>query len=112
MLLLPLKISLLVLLSGTPGVDTTATAKPFVLQRLTAPIVLDGFSDEAAWRDVKPLPMTMFTPTFRGEPTERTEIRVAYDDDNIYISGRLFTTNPASIQANSLIRDLDRAATL
>lgn len=75
------------------------------LPRLTAPVVLDGRVDEAAWDAVEPLPMTMYVPVFRGEMTERTEIRVAYDDDYLYVAGRMFDSDPDGIRANSLYRD-------
>ena len=79
--------------------------RPFVLPRLDAPIVLDGPSDEAAWDAIAPLPLTMFEPFFGGEPTERTEIRVAYDRDYVYVAGRLYDSQPAGMRGNSLYRD-------
>lgn len=88
--------------------DTTSTKSEIILHRLRGEIVLDGLSNEAAWQEVEPLPLTMFTPTFRSEPTERTEIRVAYDDKYIYVAGRLYTSEPSGIQANSLTRDSDK----
>ena len=50
------------------------------LARLSGSIVFDGLSDEPAWQLVAPLPMTVYTPTFGAPLSERTEIRVAYDD--------------------------------
>ncbi len=88
--------------------DTTSTRSEITLQRLRGKIVLDGLSNETAWQEIEPLPLTMFTPSFRSEPTERTEIRVAYDDKYIYVAGRLYNSEPSGIQANSLTRDLDR----
>ncbi len=75
------------------------------LTRLTGPIVLDGRVDEAAWDDVQPLPMTMFTPTFEGELTERTEVRVAYDEAYVYMSGKLYDSDPSQVRSNTLYRD-------
>ena len=94
-------------LAVTPS-DTTATKGEIVLQRLRGEIVLDGLSTEPAWQEIEPLPLTMFTPTFRSQPTERTEIRVAYDDKYIYVAGRLYASEPSRIQANSLTRDSDK----
>ena len=54
------------------------------LARLDGPVVIDGRVDEAAWDAVAPLDMTVYQPTFKAEPSERTEIRVAYDDDYVY----------------------------
>ncbi len=76
-----------------------------VLPRLNGPVEFDGFSDEPAWQAVEPLPVTMYTPTFRGELSERTEIRVAYDDEYLYVAGRFFDSDPSGIRVNSLYRD-------
>ena len=80
-------------------------ATPYVLPRLNAPIVLDGPSQEPAWEAIAPLPLTMFEPVFGGEPTERSEIRVAYDDTYVYAAGRLYDSEPAGMRGNSLYRD-------
>lgn len=75
------------------------------IQRIAAPIVLDGKVDEPVWKTISPFPMTMFTPVFEGELTEKTEIRMGYDDEYIYVSGIFFDSDPDGIQGNSLIRD-------
>jgi hypothetical protein len=78
---------------------------PTALTRLTGPIDLDGYSDEPAWEAVAPLEVRMYEPISDGAMTERTEIRVAYDDDFVYVSGRLFDSDPSQIRANTLYRD-------
>ena len=78
---------------------------PMPLQRLSAPIVLDGNPNEAVWREITPLPLTLYSPVFRGTPSQRTEIRVAYDDENLYAAGWFYDTDPSGIRNNSLYRD-------
>lgn len=78
---------------------------PLFIQRLNGPIVLDGMSDEPAWNEVSPLPMVQYQPVFNGENTERTEVRIAYDDNYLYLSGRLYDSDPDGMRANSLYRD-------
>ncbi len=75
------------------------------LTQLRGPVELDGRSDEPAWADVMPLPLSMYSPIFGGEPTERTEIRVAYDRTHLYVAGRMYDSDPSGIRANSLYRD-------
>ncbi len=75
------------------------------LPRLTGAITLDGLSDEAAWGDIPPLPLVMSVPNFLDTPTERTEIRIAYDDDFIYVAGRFYDSDPSGIHGNALERD-------
>ena len=82
--------------------------KPSVpLTRLegTAQVRLDGFVDEPVWEDIAPVPLVMYSPTYGGELTEQTEIRIAYDDRYLYVSGRLFDSDPTGIRANSFARD-------
>jgi hypothetical protein len=75
------------------------------LHRLTGPILLDGMSDEAAWQEIEPLEMSMYEPISGGTMTERTEIRVGYDDNFLYVAGRMYDSDPSSIRANTLYRD-------
>ncbi len=95
--------------SPVPAQEPRAAASeetgPLVLQRARGPVELDGPSDEPAWSGIEPLQLTMYTPSYRGELTERTEIRVAYDDRYLYVAGRFFDSEPASIQVNSMYRD-------
>ena len=72
---------------------------------LSGPIELDGMSNEAAWTAIEPLPLVMFAPTFGVKPTERTEIRVAHDAQYLYVSGRMYDSDPSGIRATSLRRD-------
>ena len=71
---------------------------PLELTRLSGPITMDGRPDEPAWQQVPALPMTMYLPVFRGTPTQRTEIRVAYDDEHVYVGGWFYDTDPSGIR--------------
>jgi hypothetical protein len=86
--------------------DSLARQKaPIVIPRLEGTITLDGASDEPAWQNVPPLPFITFLPVWGAEPTERTELRVAYDDDFLYAAGRCYTKDSATIVARNLVRD-------
>ena len=63
---------------------------PLHISRLNGPINFDGKVDEAAWSAIEPLPLTMYTPNWGGKLTERTELRVAYDDKYLYLAGRMW----------------------
>lgn len=94
--------------SALPPASARATAQsrtPLQLTRLTAPIEIDGVLDDLGWRDIPTLPLTMYFPTFRGTPAERTEIRVTYDDDYLYAAGWFYDSDPDGIRVNSLYRD-------
>ena len=87
------------------GAQSADDRTPVAIARLDGPIVLDGFSSEAAWDAVPPFEMTMYTPTFGAPITERTEVRVAYDDENLYVAGRMYDSDPGRIRANTYYRD-------
>lgn len=78
---------------------------PLILSRLTGPIELDGFVNEPAWAKIDSLAVVMYSPIFMGQMTERTDIRVAYDDQYLYLGGRLYDSDPDGIRANSMYRD-------
>lgn len=78
---------------------------PVALPRLSGAIALDGVIDEPAWAQIAPLPLVMYQPAYRGDMPEHTEIRVAYDDEAIYMAGRLYHNNGDDIRGNSLYRD-------
>jgi hypothetical protein len=98
-------VPLLITLIHCAVLAAAAQDRPLELSRLSAPIALDGVPDDPAWEQVAPLPLTMYSPVFRGQPTQRTEIRVAYDDENLYVAARCYDTQPSGIRINSLYRD-------
>jgi hypothetical protein len=78
---------------------------PYVIPRVQGKVTLDGLSDEPAWAGIASLPVLVHTPNFGAEPSERTEILVAHDDDFVYVAGRLYDGEPDKIQASSKKRD-------
>ena len=80
-------------------------AERIVLQRVSGPVELDGMINEPAWEGIEPLPMTEHSPRFGNEPSERTELLIAYDDDFLYVAGRLYDREPLKIMTSSRSRD-------
>ena len=78
---------------------------PYEMTRLTSPIVVDGNPNEAAWEVMPALPLTMYAPVFKGTPTQRSVVKVAYDDEYFYAAGWFYDENPNGIRINSLYRD-------
>lgn len=94
---------------STPA--STADTSPLIIPRLSAAVTLDGPSDEDAWRDVPPLPMVMHIPSFGGPPSERTEVRLGYDDNYLFVSARLYMSDASKIRCPSKKRDYFEANT-
>ena len=87
------------------------TVKQIRAYKIDSKIVLDGRLDEEVWR--KALPATGF---LQKEPDEgkkasfKTEIRVLYDSDNLYIGIKCFDPSPEKIFAKQMERDSDMTA--
>ena len=75
------------------------------LARLSGEIVLDGVINEAAWQAVAPFAMLESYPNFGNEPSERTDIRVAYDNDYLYAAGQFLAKDMSLVRATALERD-------
>lgn len=78
---------------------------PINIQKITSEVTLDGIPDEEAWQEIRPFPMTVYQPVYRGEQSNRTVIKVAYDDKYLYVAGELYDYDPEKIVANTLYRD-------
>ncbi len=76
--------------------------------RLTGPApVVDGRLDEAVWAEAEPAAdFTQRVPDPGAPATQRSEVRVAYDRDAIYVGMRLYDTAPDSIAGQLGRRDL------
>jgi hypothetical protein len=82
-----------------------------VAQRIVgdAEIRLDGRLDDQVWSTATPISdFTQQDPVEGAQPSERTEVRVAYDEGNLYIGATLFD-DPEGILAYQKARDADLA---
>jgi len=96
---------LLVNVSFAQDLSSAPASEPINIQRVKSPVKLDGLSNELAWEGIESFPMGMRTPYFGNEPSECTEVLLCYDDDYLYVAGRLFDSEPSTIQSTSLKRD-------
>lgn len=70
-------------------------------------IIVDGRVDENAWANTTPATdFLMQEPREGFEATERTEVRIAYDDDYLYIGAILYDSEPSGIKAFLNRRDV------
>ncbi|MFC2117674.1 DUF5916 domain-containing protein [Bacteroidota bacterium] len=68
-------------------------------------IIFDGMPFEEIWEDIDPFPMVTIQPNFGAQPSEKTEIRIFYNEDFIYVSGRLYDKEPSKILSATKKRD-------
>jgi hypothetical protein len=80
---------------GTPAAPAADTHGDAVLGavRATGPVRVDGRLDDAAWSAAPPATQFTQLDPAEGQPaSERTEVRVLYDDEALYIGVRLHDT--------------------
>jgi len=74
--------------------------------RVTDALKINGLLDEPVWSLAKPATDFLQEQPDEGAPaSERTEVRVLFDDKNIYFGIRAFDSDAAHINARELVRD-------
>ena len=85
--------------SGEP----TRTA---VVTAVTEPILIDGVLDETAWGSSPKIgALVQRIPTEGAEPSERTEVTLLRDADNLYIGVMCHDSEPHRVLASQMARD-------
>ncbi|MGY8790705.1 MAG: carbohydrate binding family 9 domain-containing protein, partial [Pseudomonadales bacterium] len=80
-------------------------AKTVEIPRLPDDILIDGKLDDAIWdRAVVVNDFHQMAPFEYAEPSQRTEVRIFYADDALYIGARMFEEDPSLITANVLLQ--------
>ncbi|MCC7054347.1 MAG: carbohydrate binding family 9 domain-containing protein [Gemmatimonadaceae bacterium] len=94
-----LPVGVLLHAQATPAATTAAAPRPRLeASWVTTAPVIDGRLDEAIWRTAAPAGgFVQRSPVGGAAPSQRTEVRVAYDQHAIYVGVRNFDTAPDSI---------------
>lgn len=86
--------------------DPAPTAIRAVRLAADARIVLDGRLDEPVWKSAQAITgFVQRDPIEGAEPSQKTEVFVAFDADAIYVGARMYDTAPDSIIARLARRD-------
>ena len=74
--------------------------------RLSEPLQIDGVLEERVYREVAAIEDFIQQEPDEGAPvTERTEAWIFFDDDAIYVSGRMWDSHPERMVATEMRRD-------
>jgi hypothetical protein len=74
--------------------------------RVSQPMKIDGALDEAIYRDVRPISdFIQVEPDGGQAATERTETWVAFDEDNVYVSFKVWDSQMDTLIATEMRRD-------
>lgn len=73
------------------------------IQRIGEPPAIDGRIDEEVWFRAQPISdLHQINPVEYAEPSERTEVYLLYDRDNLYVAARMYDREPGLINARIL----------
>ena len=90
------------------GTQTEPARKSITADWVAVPPVIDGKLDEAIWRTARPATdFVQRTPRGGTAASQRSEVRIAYDRNAIYVGVRNFDTAPDSIAQQLGRRDAD-----
>lgn len=93
---------------GVAAPQAPAGALAVTLKRTEHPPRIDGVLNEGEWDNAAVITnFTQVDPDEGASPTERTEVRLLYDDNNLYVLFRCFDSDPIGILARELQRDTD-----
>jgi len=91
-------VSICIFARQSAGQLSLPSSRALTIHHVSAKIVVDGKLDELAWQTINPV--TDFTQTSPdlGEPiSEKTEVLIFYDDDNLYVGFRCYDSQPKKI---------------
>ena len=79
--------------------------KSFKIQRVASSPQIDGRLDDEVWKTAAAVSdFHQTSPIDGGAPTEMTIVRVAYDDEFLYIAADMRDSDPTGIQAKQMIQ--------
>ncbi len=89
-----------------PGSVAAVAERNVHALRSTEPIRLDGVLDDSVWSRATPVSgFVQRQPTEGAPATERTDVRVIFDNNAIYIGAEMFDATPDSISTQLARRD-------
>jgi len=96
--------------SAAPGVANSADCGGYstsiVVVRTDTPPVIDGVIDDEVWKNATPVVnFCQVEPIEGAHPSERTEFRLLYDSEHLYIGVRAWDREPEKLVARAMQRD-------
>ncbi len=83
-----------------------APVRSAVVTAVQSAITIDGVLDEAPWRQSPKIgDLVQRIPRAGARPTERTEVTLLHDRDNLYIGVMCYDSEPSRVLASQMARD-------
>ncbi len=101
------RIFLVAMLCGIATAQTN-TNKRITVSQTSAKISVDGTLDEPAWAGAAPIGEVLQREPKQETPaTERTEVRLLMDKDNLYVGVNCFDSQPSKVVGTQMARDAE-----
>lgn len=93
-------------LPAAPQQRALGRRRTAAVTRITSDIQIDGALDEPAWREGSKIgEFVQRLPNSGARPSERTEVTLLYDDNNLYIGVECFDSEPDRVIGTLMARD-------
>ena len=90
----------------TLPVISLAQTRSIPAVKINQPIKIDGNLDDAAWKDIEATgDFITSSPTFGKSSTEKTRVKIAYDNTAVYVAAYLYA-KPSTIRKQLTARDV------
>jgi len=97
---------LLILLFTCSSSVADVVPKTYNTVRLTTPVKIDGLLNDEGWKNIPVADSFIQLDPTEGNPiTQKTEVRIAYDNTAVYVSAMMYDTAPDSILHELGLRD-------
>jgi hypothetical protein len=88
--------------------DSSAQRKTVTAVRISASIRMDGLLNEDAWLEAQSANHFVQAEPREGESaTEQTDVKILYDDENLYVGVYCHDSEPGGVMVNSLKEDFN-----
>jgi hypothetical protein len=96
----------LLILVFSSGLHNFAVSQEAVkIKRITVPVEFDGIPQESAWQSLDLFSLTMHRPNFGTQPSEKSEVRIGYDNEFLWVGASLYMQDATKIFAVTKKRD-------
>ena len=91
---------------AAPQAESGAATRSAAVITINSPIAIDGSLSEAAWTAAPPIgELVQRQPDTGSAPSERTEIRLLRDEDNLYIGVYAYDAESNRVVGTQMVRD-------
>ena len=88
------------------GIQTIGQDKQVVqILPLSEEIIFDGIPDEDVWSHLEPFPFVMYQPQHGIEGSEKTDVRICFDENYLYVGAHLYYEDVSMMETFGKKRD-------